>query len=92
MSSMESRPGTSGTVILVGTVPVPDLVRELSGAAEEVRIVFYGEGVNNGWTGEPNHYYLLTDVEGRGGEPFSQCLTDPECAKMLMTAGKVLTF
>lgn len=92
MSSMEERPGRSGTVILVGTVPVPELVRELSGAAEEVRIVFYGEGVNNRWNGETNHYYLLTDVEGRGGGAFSQCLTDPECANMLMAAGKVLTF
>ncbi len=77
-------------LLFVGTCPLPPLVEELvsSGAG----VIFYGEGVNNPWSGERHFFYLLQDVEGRGRAPFSQCVTDEQCVQKLLTAQKVLTF
>lgn len=80
----------SGLVLLVGVCPLPPLVRELH--SEGASVIFYGEGVNNPWSGERDTFYLLQDVEGRGRVPFSQCVTDDQCVQMLLSATKVLTF
>lgn len=76
-------------VLLVGTSPVPEILHHM--VADSI-VIFYGEGVNNPWNGERNLFYLLQDVEGRGRSPFSQCLSDSECVKILLSARKVLTF
>jgi hypothetical protein len=76
-------------ILLVGTSPVPPTVQRIM---EGSTVIFYGEGVNNPWNGEHNLFYLLQDVEGRGRSPFSQCLSDSECVKILLSARKVLTF
>lgn len=79
-------------VILVGTSPIPSVVRELMDGPGNRGVIFYGDGVNNPWNGEEGHFYLLRDVEGRGSPPTSRCLSDSECAKILLAVRKVLTF
>jgi len=82
---------SSGTVLLVGSFPMPDILAPLVDLPKTT-VIFYGEGVNTPWNGESHFFYLLTDVAGRGRAPFSQCLTDSECVRRLLSAGKVLTF
>lgn len=84
-----SRPDSFERVLLVGTTPVPEILHSL---LADSQVIFYGEGVNNPWNGEHNLFYLLQDVEGRGRSPFSQCLSDSECVRILLSARKVLTF
>ena len=79
------------TILLVGSFPMPDILAPLT-ALPKTAVIFYGEGVNTPWNGESHFFYLMTDVTGRGRSPFSQCLTDSECVRRLLSAGKVLTF
>ena len=86
-----SVPSSQETVLLVGLSPVPDILLPLISLPGTI-VIFYGEGVNAPWNGEPHFYYLESDVLGRGRSPFSQCLTEGDVAGRLLRAERVLTF
>ncbi len=86
-----SAPTPLSTLLLVGLSPLPDMLGPLLSRPGTL-VIFYGEGVNTPWNGEPHFYYLESDVLGRGRSPFSQCIDEGEVAKRLLEAERVLTF